>query len=153
MTTKAIQYLNARNADFETVVYDHREKGAVFAAEAVGFPLCRTIKTLVVDLGAKRFVLALMPGDNQLSLKKIAAHFGVKRAAMSDTKTAEQITGYQVGGISPFATRKSLDTVIDRRLLAFPVVMVNAGKRGAMLKISPATVVDILGCAAVDISL
>jgi len=152
MITKAIQYLKARKVNFETVMYDHREKGAAFAADAVGFPLRQTVKTLVVDLGAKRNVLALMPGDTQLSLKKIAAHFDVKRAAMSDTKTAEQVTGYQVGGISPFATRKSLDAVIDQRLLAFPVVMINAGKRGTMLKMAPADVVETLGCAAVDIS-
>jgi prolyl-tRNA editing enzyme YbaK/EbsC (Cys-tRNA(Pro) deacylase) len=72
MSTRAIAWLKQKNIPHEVVPYDHDQKGAVFAAAAVGFPLAQTIKTLVVDLGGKAFGLALMPGDRQLSLKKLA---------------------------------------------------------------------------------
>ena len=65
MSTRAIRFLKTQNVAFDVKMYDHREKGAVFASEALGFPVERTIKTLVVDLGGKRHCLALMPGDRR----------------------------------------------------------------------------------------
>ena len=119
------------------VTYDHAEKGAVFASEAVGFPLPQTIKTLVVALDNRNFALALMPGDRQLSLKKAAAACGAKRAAMADTQTAERLTGYLVGGISPFGTKKMLPVVMEAALGGYDEVLINAGQRGMLLKMSP----------------
>ena len=87
MSTRAIRYLEQEKVPFEIVKYDHGEKGAAFAARASGYPLERTVKTLVVDLGEKRYILVLMPGDSQLSMKRLARVRGVKRAAMADTLT------------------------------------------------------------------
>ena len=114
MSTRAIQFLNQKKISFEVVKYDHEEKGAEFAAGATGFPLAATVKTLVVDLGEKQYTLVLMPGDRQLSMKSLARVCGVKRAAMADTPTAERITGYLVGGISPFGTKQKLQVVMER---------------------------------------
>ena len=88
------QFLKQKKIPFEIIKYDHGEKGAEFAAAATGFPLEATVKTLVVDLGEKQYSLVLMPGDRQLSMKRLAKVCGVKRAAMGDTRTAERITGY-----------------------------------------------------------
>ena len=85
MSTRAIHFLKQRRINHEVVKYDHQEKGAEFAAHAVGFPLERTVKTLVTDLGGKRFCLALMPGDRRLDLKRMARACAVKRAVMADT--------------------------------------------------------------------
>ena len=68
MSTRAIQYLNRQAVSFELVKYEHEEKGAEFAARATGFPLDRTVKTLVVDLGRRNCCLALLPGDRQRRL-------------------------------------------------------------------------------------
>jgi Cys-tRNA(Pro)/Cys-tRNA(Cys) deacylase len=137
MSTRAIKFLNKKDIPFEVIKYLHEEKGAKFAAQAIGFPVERTIKTLVVDLGHKGYVMVLMPGDKSIDLKKLAAALSVKRAAMADTSTAERLTGYLVGGISPFGTKKDLPVVMEECLLKFDRVAINAGQRGVMLVMDP----------------
>ncbi|MCF8052622.1 MAG: Cys-tRNA(Pro) deacylase [Desulfobacterales bacterium] len=144
MSTRAIAYLKQKKVPFEVVKYGHEEKGAEFAAKAVGFALEATIKTLVVDLGEQRHVLALTPGHRQLELKKLARICGVKRAAMADTATAERVTGYLVGGISPFAAKQTISSVMEESLMACDHVLINAGQRGTMLKMTPADIVAAL---------
>ena len=137
MSTRATQFLERKKIPFEIVKYDHQEKGAEFASRASGYPLERTVKTLVVDLGEKKYTLVLMPGDKQLSMKRLAKVCQVKRTAMADTHTAERITGYLVGGISPFGTRQKLQVVMEESILKFEEILINAGQRGTMLKIAP----------------
>jgi Cys-tRNA(Pro)/Cys-tRNA(Cys) deacylase len=151
MSTRAIAYLKRKKVPFDVVKYDHEEKGAEFAAKAVGFPLEATVKTLVVDLGQKGHVLALVPGDRQLDLKKLAKACQVKRAAMADTAAAERLTGYLVGGISPFATKQRFSAVMEARLLSVDRVLINAGQRGTMLKMAPEDIAGTLNCATARI--
>lgn len=146
MSTRAIVWLRQKKVPFDVVQYDHEEKGAAFAAQATGFPLAQTIKTLVVDLGGKSFGLALMPGDRNLSLKKLARAFGVKKASMADAETAERLTGYYVGGISPFGLRQRLPAVMEESLSRWDEVMLNAGQRGMMLRMAPGNIVKAIGC-------
>jgi Cys-tRNA(Pro)/Cys-tRNA(Cys) deacylase len=146
VSTRAIAWLKQKKIPFDVIHYDHEEKGAVFAARSTGFPLEQTIKTLVVDLGDKTFGLALLPGHQQLSLKKLAKAFGVKKAAMAYTEAAERLTGYHVGGISPFGLRQRLPAVIEKSLLRHDNVMINAGQRGVMLKMVPGDIVKAMGC-------
>ena len=152
MSTRAIQYLSRKDVSFELVKYEHEEKGAEFAARATGFPLDRTIKTMVVDLGGRNYCLALLPGDRQLDLKQLAQVLGVKRAAMADTATAERLTGYLVGGISPFGTKRVLPSVMEKRIREYAEVLINAGQRGVMLKMAPEDIVKALGCRLESIS-
>ena len=119
MSTQAVTYLNQKGIALKVIEYAHDEKGAAFASEAIGFPIERTIKTLVVDLGNKRYAMALMPGDKQLDLKRLARVLSVKRAAMADTATAVRITGYLIGGISPFGTKQLLQVFMEESLLKF----------------------------------
>jgi Cys-tRNA(Pro)/Cys-tRNA(Cys) deacylase len=137
MSTRAIQFLKQKKIPFELIKYDHEEKGAEFAATATGYSLAATVKTLVVDLGAKKYALILMPGDRQLSMKRLAKAFGVKRTAMADTRTAERLTGYQVGGISPFGTKQKLPVVMEADILTLDKILINAGQRGTLLKMTP----------------
>jgi Cys-tRNA(Pro)/Cys-tRNA(Cys) deacylase len=137
MSTRAIRFLNQKKVTFEVVRYQHDEKGAAFAAKATGYPLSRTVKTLVVDLGHRSYALVLMPGDKQLSMKRLAKVCGQKRAAMVDAETAERITGYLVGGISPFGVRKKLPVVMDEGIFNFEQILINAGQRGTMLAMDP----------------
>ena len=152
MSTRAIQYLKKTSYDFEIIAYDHEEKGAAFAARATGFPLNKTIKTLVAAIGKNAYVFALMPGDRQLDLKKLAHVCGEKKAAMADTLTAQRLTGYVVGGISPFGSRQRMNAVMDESLLVYDRVMINAGRRGLMLKMDPKDILDALNCRAFEIS-
>ena len=152
MSTRAIQHLKRKDVSFEVVKYEHEEKGAEFAARATGFPLDRTVKTLVVDLGGRNYCLSLLPGDRQLDLKQLAQVFAVKRAAMTDTATAERLTGYLVGGISPFGTKQALPSVMEKRIREYAEVLINAGQRGVMLKMAPEDIVKALGCRVESIA-
>lgn len=152
MSTSAIQFLKQQKVAFEIVKYDPEEKGAEFASKASGYPLERTVKTLVVDLGGKQFTLVLMPGDRQLSMRRLAKIRRVKRAAMADTRTAERITGYLVGGISPFGTRQKLPVVMEKSILKFEEILINAGQRGTMLKIAPEIIPTLLNCTVADVA-
>jgi len=137
MSTWAIKLLNQKGIHFDVIEYEHEEKGAQFASEAIGFPLERTIKTLIVDLGPKGYIMMLMPGDKNINLKKLARSFSVKRTAMADKATAERLTGYLVGGISPFGIKIDLPVVMEEGLLKYDKVAINAGKRGVMLIMDP----------------
>lgn len=149
-STRATQYLKSRNIPFDLIAYRHEEKGAVFAAKATGVPLEKTVKTLVTDLGNSTYMLVLMPGDRELSLKHLAEACSVKRAQMADVQTAERITGYLVGGISPFGTRRNLSAMMEKSLLAHETVVINAGQRGLMLKMSPHNIIKTLECRIFD---
>ena len=152
MTTRGIQYLKNNRIAHQVVKYDHEEKGAEFAARAVDFPLAQTVKTLVVALDNNRFTLVLAPGDRQLSMKKVARACKAKRAAMADTTTAQRITGYQVGGISPFGSKKPLSAVMDASLTSHQEVMINAGQRGIMVKMLPGDIMMTLKAEIADLS-
>ena len=152
MSTRAIQFLKQNKIPFEVISYDHAQKGAKFAAKATGYPLEATVKTLVVDLGQNLHTLVLMPGDKQLSMKRLAKVCGVKRAAMVDIPTAERLTGYLVGGISPFGIKKKIPVVMDDGVLKFDRILINAGQRGTMLIMDPADIRETLTCKIVKVA-
>jgi Cys-tRNA(Pro)/Cys-tRNA(Cys) deacylase len=153
MSTRGIQELEKSKAPFEVVQYDHLEKGAAFAAQAVGFDLAQTIKTLVVAVDSGRYVLVLMPGDRQVSMKKVAGACNAKRAAMADTQTAQRLTGYLIGGISPFGAKKKLPVIMEATLQNHAEVMINAGQRGTMIKITPGDIIRMLNPTTTDLVL
>ena len=152
MSTRAIVYLKKKKIPYEVVKYEHREKGADFAARATGYPLECTVKTLVVELDRKNYRLALLPGNKELDLKKLASVYGFKRSAMVDIKTAQRLTGYLVGGISPFGTRQRLETVMERSILGHDEILINAGQRGVMLKMAPNDILTALECKVSSIA-
>jgi Cys-tRNA(Pro)/Cys-tRNA(Cys) deacylase len=152
MSTRAIQYLKQNKIAFEVVTYTHEAKGAAFAAQATGYPLKMTVKTLVVELADRQYTLVLVPGDRQLSMKRLAKACGGKRAAMADTKTAERLTGYLVGGISPFGTRQDLPVVMDACIENNEKILINAGQRGKMILMSPADIQKTLTCTLAPVS-
>jgi Cys-tRNA(Pro)/Cys-tRNA(Cys) deacylase len=149
--TPAIQFLSAKDIPFEVVEYEHLEKGAQFASQAIGMPVEQTIKTLVVELSQKGYLVVLVPGSKSVSFKKLAKSRGVKRAAMVRTDMAERLTGYLVGGISPFGTKKPLEVVMDAGLLGFDKVAINAGKRGVMLIMNPEDIVWATEATLIDL--
>lgn len=152
MTTRAISYLKNKKIPYEVVKYEHRAKGAEFAAKATGYPLERTVKTLVVELDRRSYCLALLPGDRELDLKKLASSVGIKRTTMVDIKTAERLTGYLVGGISPFGTQQRLGTVMESSILNNDEILINAGQRGMMLKMAPGDIVKALDSRVASIA-
>lgn len=144
MTTRGIQYLREKKIAHESMAYPHQQKGAAYAAKVLGYRLAHTIKTLVVALDGKAYALVLMPGDREISMKKLARAAGVKKAAMADRATAERLTGYSVGGISPFGTRRQLPVFMDEKVASVEEIIINAGQRGLMIKMAPRDIVSSL---------
>ena len=151
LLTRAIRYLKEQGIPFEVAEYDHLDKGALFASQALGIPVERTIKTLVVEVSKKGYLVVLMPGSKTISFKKLAKIRGVKRAAMVNTAMAERLTGYLVGGISPFGMKQRLPVVIDAGLLAFEKVAINGGKKGVMLIMTPSDIIMTTGAEDIEL--
>ena len=117
------------------------------AAEALGVAPARLLKTLMAKAG-NATVCVLVPSDQEVSLKKLAAAAGAKDAAMLPPGEAERITGYHVGGISPFGQKKRARVFIARSALAHPSIIVNGGRRGLQIELAPADLVRVLAATA-----
>jgi Cys-tRNA(Pro)/Cys-tRNA(Cys) deacylase len=130
---------------------DERPQYGLEAAAALGFPAAQVFKTLVVDADAS-LVLAIVPSDRTLDLKRLAAAVGARRADLADPREAERATGYVVGGISPIGTRRRLRTVLDATAEGFPAIHVSAGRRGLQVSLAPADLTRLTGAAVAPIS-
>jgi Cys-tRNA(Pro)/Cys-tRNA(Cys) deacylase len=112
------------------------------AVAALGADPRQVFKTLVTRVDGA-LTVAVVPVAGQLDLKALAAAVGGRKAAMADPADAERATGYVRGGISPLGQRKALPTVVDESALAFPTVMVSAGRRGLQVELPPAELVRL----------
>lgn len=150
-TTPATRALEKAGIAFETHTYDYdpgADRIGVHAAEALGEEPRRLLKTLMAKVDGKP-VCVIVPSDREVSMKKLAAALGGKSAAMMAPADAERLTGYHVGGISPFGQRKQVPTAIEESALAEPYVYVNGGQRGLQLRLEPmAAISAIKGIAA-----
>jgi Cys-tRNA(Pro)/Cys-tRNA(Cys) deacylase len=120
------------------------------AAEALGVDPARLLKTLMAKAGAK-IVCVLVPSDAEVSLKKLAAAAGAKDAAMLPAAEAERVTGYHVGGISPFGQKKPARAFIEAAALAHDTIIVNGGRRGLQIEIAPAELLAVLEAKAAEL--
>lgn len=120
-----------------TYVYDSSaESIGLQAAEALGVEPNRMLKTLMAEVDG-RAVCAVVPSDCELSMKKLAAAMDGKSAKMMKPADAERLTGYHVGGISPFGQKKRVPTAIDASALTHITIFVNGGQRGLQIEIDP----------------
>ena len=139
--TPAIEAAAAAGIQIGVHPYEHdpdNQKYGLEAAEALGVPLARVFKTLVIDIGAtmdSRYALAVLPVPRILKLKAAAGALGQKKAMMAAPHRAERITGYVRGGISPLGTRTQLPTVIDSSACDFDRIYCSGGKRGLDISI------------------
>lgn len=146
-STPATTALEKAGIAFTLHEYDYDPNAArigMQAAEALGIPPARLLKTLMAKTGGS-VVCVLAPSDKEVSLKRLAAAAGAKDAAMLPPAEAERITGYHVGGISPLGQRKRAATFIEQDALAHATVLVNGGRRGLQIEIAPADLVKATG--------
>ena len=151
-TTNGLRFLKQQKIPYEAREYDHKVKGAEYAAEALGWPVEAMAKTLVAALSDGSFVQCLLPGGVELSLKKLARLAGAKSARMATPEEAEKLTGYLVGGISPFGVRKPVPVWIHESLLGFEAIGVNGGRRGLIVFLGPVAVRDALKAHVADLA-
>lgn len=120
-------------------------------AGALGVEPARVFKTLVA-LADGQATVAVVPVSSHLSLKALARARGAKRAEMAAPAEAERLTGYVVGGISPFGQKRRLPVVVDRTLLDHRTVFVSGGKRGLQVELAPAELVALLRAEEADLA-
>ncbi len=149
--TRGTTVLKKAGVPFELHTYEHRVKGAAYAAEALDIEPARLAKTLVAEVDGDP-VFVLVPGDETLDLKALARAAGGKAAALVEQRDAERLTGYQVGGISPFGSRKALPVYAERRYLEHERVALNAGGRGAILELARDDLVRVLAPTVADLA-
>jgi Cys-tRNA(Pro)/Cys-tRNA(Cys) deacylase len=120
-----------------TYVYDSdADHIGLQAAEVLGVEPSRMLKTLMAEVDG-RPVCVVVPSDCEVSMKKLAAAFGSKAANMMRPADAERLTGYHVGGISPFGQKKRVPVAIEQAALSQLTVFVNGGQRGLQIEIDP----------------
>jgi len=120
------------------------------AAEALGIEPARLLKTLMAKAGDET-VCVLAPSDREVNLKKLASAAGAKSAAMLGAAEAERITGYHVGGISPFGQKKRVRVFIEQAAFAFHKIVCNGGRRGLQVELAPSDLVRVLGATAAEV--
>lgn len=120
-----------------TYVYDSSvESIGLQAAEALGVEPGRMLKTLMAEVDGEP-VCVMVPSDCEVSMKKLAAAFDGKAANMMRAADAERLTGYHVGGISPFGQKRRVPVAIEETALSQLTVFVNGGRRGLQIELDP----------------
>ena len=153
-TTPATVALTRAGIAFALHPYDYdpdASRTGLQAAEALGWAPEQVFKTLMtlVD-GAPACVV--VPSDCEVSMKKLAAVFGGKSAQMMKPADAERLTGFKVGGVSPFGQRKVVRTALDETAILFDRILINAGQRGLLLEIAPEDAVKATNAVLADVA-
>jgi len=152
--TPATLALTRAGVAFRTVVYDYDpnvDRIGLQAAQAIGAEPRRVLKTLMAIVDGKP-VCVVVRSDREVSMKKLAAAFGGKSAAMMKPAEAERLTGYKVGGISPFGQKKPVPTLIEETALAETEIFINGGQRGLQVALKPADAMAVLKAKAAAVA-
>ncbi|ANY77543.1 aminoacyl-tRNA deacylase [Microvirga ossetica] len=152
-TTRATQALQQAGVPFTVHAYDYdpnAEPIGLQAAEAMGADPAGVLKTLMVLVDNKP-ACVILPSDHEVNLKKLAAALGGKAAQMMKPADAERITGYHVGGISPFGQKKRVPTVLEQSAFEHAEVFMNGGQRGLQVKLDPRKAAAVLEAKVVGI--
>ena len=153
-TTRATQALTKAGVVFTVHTYDYdpgADRVGIQAAEALGEDPARVLKTLMAEVDGKP-VCVIVPSDCEVSMKKLAAAVGGKSAQMMKPADAERLTGYKVGGVSPFGQRKAVPTLMDETAILFDRILINGGQRGLLLGLTPDEAARAAGAKLADLT-
>jgi Cys-tRNA(Pro)/Cys-tRNA(Cys) deacylase len=148
--TPAIKLLEKLKIDFQVLSYEHDPSETAYAKEAackLGIAEQRVFKTLVLETFKKQvsdYCVVVIPTTHLADLKLVANLMGAKKADLAPANKVQNMTGYILGGVSPFAQKRKLKTLIDESALAHDTVFVSAGRRGIEIELEPSIMKDIL---------
>jgi len=151
--TQATMFLKAHKIAYTEHEYEYVEHGGTeVSASALGVPEHHVVKTLVMQDEEAKPLIVLMHGDKKVSTKNLARQAGRKRIEPCRPEVAQRHSGYQVGGTSPFGTRKKMPIYAERTILELPKIYINGGRRGFLVGIDPKEL-DKLSLLLVDAAL
>lgn len=145
--TPATVALTRAGIPFSLHPYEHDPRAASFgeeAASALGLSVTEVFKTLMAMVDGAP-VIAVVPVSGSLDLKALAAAVGGKRAEMADGQTAQRLSGYVLGGISPIGQKRALPTVVDASAQSLDRIYVSGGRRGLDIGLAPADLAALTG--------
>lgn len=150
--TPAIRLLRHEKVAFDDHPYRYEAGGGTAAfARQTGIDEHLVIKTLIMEDDKKQPLIVLMHGDLEVSTKSLARQIGVKSVHPCDSAVAERHSGYQVGGTSPFGTRKRLPVYCESSILKLPQIYINGGKRGYIISMRTTEMVRVLTPSLVSV--
>lgn len=152
--TQATVFLKANKVAYTIHEYEYVEHGGTeVSARALGVPEHSVVKTLVMQDERAAPLLVLMHGDRNVSTRALARQAGARQIEPCRPEVAQRMSGYLVGGTSPFATRRTMPVYLERSILGLARIYVNGGRRGLLVGIEPEVCVRLLGAVAVDCAL
>ena len=139
MKTNGARFLESLGIRFELREYevDPDDLAATTVAKRIGMPAEQVFKTLLTTGGPNAYVFAVIPGNAELDLKKLARAAGLRKAEMVPLKDVQPLTGYVRGGVTVFGAKKPFPVFVDETVVLFDRISVSAGTRGAQLILSP----------------
>jgi len=154
MQTPATSFLKARGIAYTEHEYEYVEHGGTeVPARALGVPEHHIVKTLVMEDEGRKPLIVLMHGDRKVSTKNLARQAGRKSIEPCKPETAQRHTGYQVGGTSPFGTKKRVPVYAERSILELEEIYINGGRRGLLVKLKSGDLARALALSLVDVAL
>jgi Cys-tRNA(Pro) deacylase len=152
--TPATVFLKKNGVAYTVHEYEYVEHGGTsVSSSSLNVPEHQVVKTLVMQDEEAKPLIVLMHGDRKVSTKNLARQAGRKRVEPCKPEVAQRHSGYQVGGTSPFGTRKAMPVYMERSILELPSLYINGGRRGFLVQITPAELVRVLAPLLVDAAL
>ncbi|HEY0458355.1 MAG TPA: Cys-tRNA(Pro) deacylase [Pyrinomonadaceae bacterium] len=152
--TPAIRVLRENKVEFEPHVFDYVEKGGTrHSAEVLGVDEHAVVKTLIFETNEKKPLIVLMHGDLQVSTKSLARILNVKTIAPAAPEKASKLTGYLVGGTSPFGTKTKMPVYAEKTIFDLESIYINGGKRGFLVAIAPQVLREVLAVETVEVGI
>jgi Cys-tRNA(Pro) deacylase len=149
--TPATAFLREHGVAFSEHVYDYVEHGGTEeSSRQLGVSEHQVVKTLVMQDERAQPLIVLMHGDKQVGTKNLARQIGAKSVEPCKPEVAQRHSGYQVGGTSPFGTRKAMPVYVEQTILALPSICINGGRRGYLVGIAPQVLVTLLQAKPVN---
>ena len=151
--TNAARLLDKAKIHYELVPYevDENDLAATHIAEQLGENIKQVFKTLVLKGDKTGHFVCVVPGDDEVDLKKAAKIAGAKKADLIPMKELLPLTGYIRGGCSPIGMKKPFPTFIHESALNFDYIYVSAGQRGLQFKISPQDLINYVKATLADL--
>ncbi len=151
--TAAVRFLRDRKVDFVPHLYKYVEKGGTQeSAKQLCVDEHAVIKTLVFETDSKTPLIILMHGDREVSTKNLARFLGVKAVKPVTSDRASKLTGYLVGGTSPFGLRTRMPVYVESSIFDLEKIYLNGGKRGFLVEIDPKVLEKSLGAEMVNVA-